>query len=197
MKRSILFLLLVIGLLAAACSTESELPVNDSGDQPVTQGACIETEPDCEDTVVVPEPLPPYDGTDQPVSQGACIETEPDCDDTVAEPLPLNDGEAVTPGMGAVAGDGLSVAEALASSLDGTLAVGGFLVVDADGARLCDVLAESYPPLCDGDWALTIEGLNVDEYPVEEAQGVRWTNELVVVFGTMVDGVLVVDQLSM
>ena len=66
MKRSTLLLLLVIGLLAAACSTESELPVNDNGDQPAPQGACIETEPDCEDTVVDPAPLPPYDGTDQP-----------------------------------------------------------------------------------------------------------------------------------
>lgn len=195
MKRSTL-LLLVIGLLAAACSTESELPVNDNGDQPAPQGACIETEPDCEDTVVDPAPLPPYDGTDQPISQGACLETEPDCEDTVAEPLPVNDDEPVTPGMGAVAGDGLSVAEALASDLDGPIAVGGYLVADADGVRLCDVLAESYPPQCGGEGALTVEGLDVDAYPVEEAEGVRWTNDLVVVLGTMEDGVLVVDQLS-
>lgn len=165
MKRSTLLLLLVIGLLAAACSAESELPVDDgTGDQPVTQGACIETEPDCEDTV--------------------------------AEPLPLNDDEAVSPGMGAVAGNGLTVAEAIASDLDETLAVGGFLLADADGVRLCDVLAESYPPQCAGEGALTVEGLDLDEYPVEEAEGVRWTNDLVVIFGQVLDGVLVVDQLS-
>ncbi len=52
--------------------------------------------------------------------------------------------------------------------------VAGFVIWDVSGARLCEVLMESYPPQCGGA-SLVIA--NPDELDVEldEAQGVRWT----------------------
>jgi hypothetical protein len=50
----------------------------------------------------------------------------------------------------------------------------GFVLWDDSGARLCEVLMESYPPQC-GGMSLAIanpDGLDLES---EEAQGVRWT----------------------
>jgi predicted secreted protein len=50
----------------------------------------------------------------------------------------------------------------------------GFVVWEAAGARLCDVLLESFPPQCGQMWVVIA---NADALTVEldEAQGVRWT----------------------
>ena len=64
----------------------------------------------------------------------------------------------------------------------------GFLVDAGGEVRLCDALAESYPPQCGGE-SLTVEG---ELPPVEwtEAQGVRWTDAPVTLRGEEEDGVL-------
>ncbi len=56
--------------------------------------------------------------------------------------------------------------------------VTGFVVWDASGARLCDFLNESLPPLCEGAWLVIADPDSLD-LPLEQSQGVRWTSGLV------------------
>lgn len=87
---------------------------------------------------------------------------------------------------------GLTVEQALASDLDEPLLVRGALVAGPDEARLCDALAESYPPQCAGA-SLAVEGADVDALATDEAQGVRWAED-VRLLGTVDDGVLTVTD---
>ncbi len=69
----------------------------------------------------------------------------------------------------------------------------GFLLIDGDGARLCEALAESLPPQCGG---ASIPVSNYEEVlgtPLQSEQGVSWTDETVSFLGEIVDGTLVVD----
>jgi predicted secreted protein len=60
--------------------------------------------------------------------------------------------------------------------------VGGFVVVDAGSARLCEVLMESLPPQCGWAWIVVpnIEGLDLE---FERAGGVAWTPSPVEIAG--------------
>jgi hypothetical protein len=83
-------------------------------------------------------------------------------------------------------GPGISVADAVAHGpTDDLLSVSGALFVDPDGTvRLCDAIAESFPPQCGGEWIL-VEGLDLGEVAgLQEASGVRWA-ESVVLFGSV------------
>ncbi|NIR41603.1 MAG: hypothetical protein GWN79_26950, partial [Actinobacteria bacterium] len=78
----------------------------------------------------------------------------------------------------------------------GVIAVKGFVVADADGIRLCDLLAESLPPQCGGTWIelANLDAIDPDELKTE--QGVTWTDFPVTVLGEIVDGVLTPTPLS-
>jgi hypothetical protein len=83
----------------------------------------------------------------------------------------------------AAPGGGLSVAEAIASDLDGPLLVRGYLI-DRDGElRLCEAILESHPPQC-GEPSLRVEG---------EAHA---SQEIASVLGEVDDGVIVVSGTS-
>ncbi len=135
-------------------------------------------------------------GDDQ--SEGAPLAPDVAADEP-ADLSPINDGpdagpnEPATPGVPWSTEFSMSVSDVLAGDVTGAAAVKGFLVVDAGGARLCEVLAESYPPQCGG------EALPITNYegfvgvPVQEAQGVTWTDDVVSFLGMIVDGTLVVD----
>ena len=131
MKMSLMAVFTVLALVAVACGSGNEqaapgapassegpavLPPNsNSDDAPDVAGACIEDEPDCEDTFVpgdVPSDLPP------PA-------------DTPDEPSPT----------GMLVDGGLSVTDALATDATGTIAVKGLLLIDDQGARLCELFA--------------------------------------------------------
>jgi hypothetical protein len=88
---------------------------------------------------------------------------------------------------GPAGGDaGMSVAEALThQATDDLVSVSGALFVDPDGtARLCEAIAESFPPQCGGQ-RITVQGLDHATMPdLEEANGVRWA-ESVVLFGSV------------
>ena len=74
------------------------------------------------------------------------------------------------------AGPGMTVAEALTHGpTDDLVTVTGALFVDADGTvRLCDAIAESFPPQCGGD-RIVVEGLDLDDVDgLQEENGVRW-----------------------
>ena len=137
-------------------------------------------------------------GDDQPEPEGAPLAPDVAADEPADLP-PIDDGpagapnEPVTPGIPWSPEFAMSVPEILASETAGAATVKGFLVIDAGGARLCEVLAESYPPQCGGE-ALPIT--NYEEFlgvRVQEAQGVTWTDDVVSFIGMIVDGTLVVD----
>ena len=113
-------------------------------------------------------------------------------------------GEGITrepgsapPSAGApIPGGGLSVDEALASTLDGPLMVAGYLVAAFDEVRLCSALAESYPPQCGGS-SLLVAGLDLASLDgLQSADGVSWTDAPLSVLGDVEDGVLTVATTS-
>jgi hypothetical protein len=80
-------------------------------------------------------------------------------------------------------GPGLSVAEALTHGpTDDLVTVTGALFVDADGTvRLCDAIAESFPPQCGGD-RIVVEGLDLDEIDeLREENDVRWAESVTLI----------------
>ncbi|MFN2471554.1 MAG: hypothetical protein ABR583_11325 [Gaiellaceae bacterium] len=95
------------------------------------------------------------------------------------------------PAAGTPIGPGLTVAQALRSELDGPLLVRGALVADGKHTRLCDALAESYPPQCAGE-SVEVAGLDLAGFDLERAGQVRWA-EQVKLLGTVEEGVLTVD----
>ena len=156
-------------LVAAACGDDS---ATETGDLPVNTG-------DVGDVATEP----------------ACLPDEPDCDDTVTVP---DEGEDLEPdgatSSGMTVDGGLTIEDALTRSpADGIIAVKGIFYRDDSGTFLCGLIAESLPPLCGGA-VLNLEGLidGLIDAPIQEAQGVEWTDEAVTLFGTVDDGVLTV-----
>ena len=81
---------------------------------------------------------------------------------------------------------GMSVADSLAHGpTDDLLSVSGALFVDQDGTvRLCDAIAESFPPQCGGA-SIEVRGLDLSTVAdLQEADGVRWADS-VVLFGSV------------
>ena len=157
-------LFLTLAMIAAACS-DGDVAVNT---EPDVAGICLEGEVDCEDEFVV--------AGDEPVTN------EPATDDPIS------------PASGMVVDGGLSVSEALSTDATGVLAVGGFLFIDGEGTRLCEVLAESFPPQC-GGVAIPLEGFDASLEETQSEQGITWTDNHVIVFGEIIDGTLRVDPL--
>ncbi len=63
----------------------------------------------------------------------------------------------------------------------------GFVVADSVGAKFCTTLFESLPPLCGGH-SVDITGHDDFGIQFEEAQGVRWTDGVVIFRGRYADG---------
>lgn len=85
------------------------------------------------------------------------------------------------------------MAEARASRLEGPLLVNGYVVVEGERVRLCEALAESYPPQCGGAF-LEVRGLDVSSIPgIETERGVRWTSRPRQVLGEVREGALTVS----
>ncbi len=174
MKRSLAMLFLALAVIAAACGDSDPQADSDA----------------------------PGAGTDTPVVAGLCPQDEPDCGvdtDIVVPPgdvVTSDGGDAVT---GFVVDDGLTVPDAIATDATGTLAVSGFLFGDDQGFRLCEVLAESFPPQCGGvslplgnfDPASTANDENV-----HEDQGITWSDNYMLFFGEIADGMLIIDSLT-
>ena len=92
--------------------------------------------------------------------------------------LVIADGPITEPGM--------SVADALGHrATDDLVTVSGALFVDADGTvRLCDAIAESFPPQCGGE-RIVVQGLDLDAVPgLQTEGGVSWAEGLTL-FGSV------------
>jgi hypothetical protein len=143
MMKKLLILFAVFTLAVAACGGDtdsaSELPAND--DAAVSGPAA-----------------------------GACLEGEPDCNDTPGgEPQDLPE-----PGTDSDPVVNLSIADAAAAS--GQVTVTGFLVDVAGESRLCEALAESFPPQCGGA-SITMTSLDqIDPDELQTEGDVTWTD---------------------
>jgi hypothetical protein len=110
-----------------------------------------------------------------------------DGDDTPPASSPTG-GAPVLVIAGGAPGDapGLTVAEAFTHGpTDDLVTVTGALFVDADGTvRLCDAIAESFPPQCGGD-RIVVQGLDLDNIDdIQEENDVRWA-ESITLFGSV------------
>jgi putative hemolysin len=95
-------------------------------------------------------------------------------------------GECSPGGEGVV----MTVDEVLGSDQQGPITVIGYLFVDREGrATLASMIAESFPPQAAG--ATIPVQVDLSKFSFSEDQGLRWTDQMVNVEGTLVDGVLV------
>jgi hypothetical protein len=142
--------------------------------------------------------LPVNDGADPPAVASPCLEDEPECDDTPTdlEPQDLPSGDSTVANDGLVIGGGLTVTEALETNAEGVIAVRGFLVVNGEQARLCEALAESFPPQCGG---ASVSLDSIDQFDPAElvTEGdVTWTDLPVTIVGEVLSGTLVATPIS-
>ena len=142
-----------------------------------------------------PASLPVNDQPDDtPIAVGTCVQDEPDCVDTVVdeEPRSLPNDSAASSGM--PVDGGLTVSDALASGTEGILAISGFVLDDGETARLCEALAESFPPQCGGASIPLVGYQPVLAGQLTQAQGVAWTDQAFIMFGEVLDGTFVVES---
>ena len=112
----------------------------------------------------------------EPDAADTCLAGAPDCDDTVSSDLPATEPER-----------GVSVAEATAQPIDGAFELRGFFFVDDAGARMCETLAESFPPQCGGA-SIPVGDFEV-ALPLSSEAGISWTDSVVFLEGQIVGGV--------
>ena len=93
-------------------------------------------------------------------------------------------------------GPGISIADAIASTLSGPLLVNGAVVIVDGEARLCSALAKSFPPQCRGD-SLSVIGLDGATLDLQTEGKVSWTNNQAQLLGFVSDGVRVIDDASL
>lgn len=111
-----------------------------------------------------------------------CLEGASGCDDA-----PTGTGGPESGPDGSV-----PVADAVAAEIQGPFLMSGYYLGDGSGARLCESLAESFPPQCGGvSIPLDESGSTVDA-PTTTEGDVTWTDAPVAVEGEIVDGVFVV-----
>ena len=123
------------------------------------------------------------------LSLAACTSQGPDTptdDDSPAPSVARGDAPVLVIADGDVIGPGLSVTDALDhQATDDLVTVTGALFVDPDGTmRLCDAIAESFPPQCGGD-RIEVRGLDLATVAgLQDANDVRWA-ESVTLFGSV------------
>jgi len=106
------------------------------------------------------------------------------------EPTP---GGVGTPDTG-VSGSGISIQAALNAGLTGPLLVNGFVLASGGEVRLCDALAESFPPQCAGP-SLRVDGLDLSALlDARSSGGVTWTDSPVQILGMLSVDVLTAES---
>ncbi len=131
-------------------------------------------------------------GDESPGIAATCPEGTVDCNDTPmgdAEPPgpPGGDGQS-----GMLVDGGLSVADAIAYKGDEAVAVQGFVVIQEGVARLCDALAESFPPQCGQAGIVIVNPQDLPDTDLVEEGTTQWSDDVVSVLGYIEDGELTV-----
>lgn len=165
--RTAAALVSLLAVLASACAVASESS-DPNARLPQVSAICAEEVPDCDDTVAIDPNAVPEDGTaDEP-------------------------GDAATPpgASGVLVGGGLTIPEALATDATGILAVQGFYLDDGTGPRLCETLAESFPPQCGGASLLLGDLTGIDLGLLQNSGSTTWSDQPVVILGELTDGTL-------
>ncbi len=115
---------------------------------------------------------------------------------TVATTATTGDQRLVDPAAGAmIAGPtGPNVKDVLADTTGEPVVAAGYLFVDPDGtARLCDGIAESFPPQC-AKPEIPVTNLPPELVAgLQEKDGQRWSDDLVQLIGRVQDGTFVND----
>jgi hypothetical protein len=115
-------------------------------------------------------------GSTEPDAAETCLAEAPDCEDTLSSDLPATEPER-----------GVSVADATAGPIDGAFELRGFFFADDAGARMCEMLLESFPPQCGGA-SIPVGDFDVD-LPLSSEAGVTWTDQIAYLEGEIVGGV--------
>lgn len=161
----------VLALVLAACGadeTTSELP-GDAGADDDGSG------------LVADLPINDGDAGEDGLSAGTCLAEEPNCEDTF-----VDSGEPPIPPP-----PGLPITSVVDAPIDGGFVISGFYFDDGSGPRLCEALAESFPPQCGGASIQFDNTAGADVGVLSIEQGVTWSDQPVVVEGEVVDGVFV------
>jgi len=105
-----------------------------------------------------------------------------------------------SPGFSSGVGPGISLSDALSSDLSGPLLINGFLVIQGgeqdnpEEVRLCEALAESFPPQCSGR-SLVVEGLDLKSIDGITSEGaVSWSARPVQILGSVEGEILTVSS---
>ena len=120
-------------------------------------------------------------GDQDPAISSACLAGDPDCQDTFPD-----SGEPTEPPP-----PGVPVATVVGTEIDGGFEILGFYVFDGSTGRICEALAESFPPQC-GRASIEVDNsAGVDLGLLMSAQGVTWSEGRILVNGSVIDGVFV------
>lgn len=113
-----------------------------------------------------------------------------------SEPAAPDDGGNGSAAPMPTPGGGLSVPEARTSEASGPLLVHGFLIAEGGRVRLCEAVAESFPPQCGGAF-LEVRGLDLSSVEGLSQEGdVRWVEGETSLLGEREGDVLVVTGTS-
>jgi hypothetical protein len=169
-RVKILAVLGVIALVLAACGSDeatSDLSGDaGGGDQPAA-GLPLDTGNGA--------------GEDDGLVAATCLPDEPKCEDTF-----VDSGEPPEPPS-----PGVPVATVATTPIDGGFVISGFYFDDGTSVRLCEALAESFPPQCGGASIPFDNTAGVDVGVLSIEQGITWSDQPVLVEGEVVDGVFV------
>jgi hypothetical protein len=207
LRRMLIMTSMLAAIVLAAVACGSEVDTADTADidaNAVTAGDTTSDQDTGELPVVSDDQV-----VDTPVVAGMCAPGEPDCEDTlvidppVKDLPPPDDEEEVTAtaddsgSSGMTIDGGLTISEALATDATGILAVKGHFYDDGTGPGLCEGLiglGERYG--CDGEYVSITNFDNASAgMDLVIHDGLTYTEELVTVFGELVDGSLAIDNL--
>lgn len=93
---------------------------------------------------------------------------------------------------GFIVDGGLDISEAIAYEGTEVVAVRGYFVSAGSVARLCEVLAESYPPQCGGVSVGVSNPEALSDVVLSEEGGTQWSEGYITVLGRIVDGELTI-----
>ena len=127
----------------------------------------------------------------------ACAEDALDCQDTLVtggeDPRAPDDDGSSSSGMVIEA---LSITDALSYQGSEPIAVAGYVVRTQEASRLCDGLAESYPPQCAGESIEITNPDTADAFTLIEEGNVQWSPERVTVIATVTSEGITIDPTS-